>query len=369
MHKIKKSLIVIPIIVFLLLPALLKSQNSPKDDFTLSAQGHVGYIMAHRDDMANLIKGHIYGGELNYIFRTNGCKTWHKYYKYPELGFCFLHLYLANPAQLGNLEAIYPYTNIRLNKLSSKTSFNLRLGTGLSYLSKPFDRITNHQNVAIGSHFNAFVNLRLSLSTMLTEAWRLDAGVGLSHASNGAYATPNLGLNMATINLGIGYVFGNKICTYITDTITPHIKKWQTSIFGVAGIKQLAEPGGNEYAAYSLQANLLRGLNYKTSLGGGLEVFYNNATKQIWADGGIYTSKLSDIVQAGAKICYSYNFHRLSLPIEFGMYFYKKQPENGIFFHRIGLRYKINKHIIANVTLLTHWAKADYFEWGLGYQF
>ena len=92
MHKIKKSLIVIPIIVFLLLPALLKSQNSPKDDFTLSAQGHVGYIMAHRDDMANLIKGHIYGGELNYIFRTNGCKTWHKYYKYPELGFCFLHL-------------------------------------------------------------------------------------------------------------------------------------------------------------------------------------------------------------------------------------------------------------------------------------
>ncbi len=369
MHRIKKCFVVIKIIVFLLSPVLLKGQNSPKDDFTLSAQAHVGYIIAHRNDMANLIKGHIYGVELNYIFRTNGCKTWHKYYKYPELGVCFLHLYLANPQQLGNLEALYPYTNIRLNKLSKKTSFNLRLATGLSYISKPFDRITNHQNVAIGSHVNAFVNLRLSASRMISDAWRLDAGVGLSHASNGAYSTPNLGLNMATVNLGIGYVFGNKKCTYIEDTITPHVKKWQPSLIGVFGSKQLETPGGKEYLAYSLQANMLRGLNYKNSLGGGLEIFYNNSTIQRWADDGIYTAKFSNIVQAGAKICYAYNFYNLSLPVEFGVYFYKKQPVNGMIFNRIGFRYKVTKHIIANVTLLTHFAKADYFEWGLGYQF
>ena len=39
------------------------------------------------------------------------------------------------------------------------------------------------------------------------------------------------------------------------------------------------------------------------------------------------------------------------------------------FFHRIGVRYMLTKHVIANVTLYTHWAKADYFEWGLGYEF
>ena len=369
MHKVRKRFIVFKIIVVLLFPSILKGQNSPKQDFIVSTNVHAGYIIAHRNNMANLIKGHIYGAELNYIFRTNGCKTWHKIYKYPELGVCFLHLYLANPQQLGNLEALYPYTNIRLNKLSKKISFNLRLGSGFAYLTKTFDRIKNPKNEAIGSHLNAFVNLRLSLSGMITESWRVDAGVGLTHASNGAYTTPNLGLNIATVNLGIGYVFGNKKCTYITDTVYPVVKKWQPSIIAVFGRKELEDPAGKRYSAYSLQANLLRGLNLKNNLGGGVEVFYNTSTKQRWAQDSIYTNKPSDLIQAGAKICYSYNFHKLSFPVEFGMYFYKKQHINGKVFNRIGFRYMLTNHLIANVTLLTHFAKADYFEYGLGYMF
>ena len=118
MHTLKKFFVFIGVVTFLLSPVLSKGQNSPKQDFIITTNGHAGYIIAHRNNMANLIKGHIYGVELNYIFRTNGCKTWHQFYKYPELGFCFLHLYLGNPQQLGNLEALYPYTNIRLNKLT-----------------------------------------------------------------------------------------------------------------------------------------------------------------------------------------------------------------------------------------------------------
>ncbi len=91
---------------------------------------------------------------------------------------------------------------------------------------------------------------------------------------------------------------------------------------------------------------------------------------QQWADDDVnYNPTFGDILQAGAKVSYSFNMHRLSLPIDFGYYFYKKQHVNGMFFHRIGLRYMVTKHVIANMTLLTHWAKADYFEWGLGYEF
>ncbi len=273
MYKLRKHFILIQIIVILLSPALAKGQNSPKQDFIISTNGHVGYIIAHRNNMGNLIKGHVYGVEFNYIFRTNGCKTWHQVYKYPELGFCFLHLYLSNPAQLGNMEAFYPYTNIRLNKLTKKTAFTLRLATGLAYLTKAFDRIDNHQNAAIGSHVNAFVNLRLSLSRMLTERWRMDAGVGLTHASNGAYSTPNLGLNIATVNLGFGYVFGDTKCTYISDSNKTPVKNWQPFVIGVVGVKELEDPGGKKYVAGSLQASLLRGLNIKNSLGAGVDLF------------------------------------------------------------------------------------------------
>lgn len=356
-------------VAWLLFPALLKAQNSPKQDFLLSPQEHFGFIISHRNNMANLIKGHIYGTELNYIFRTDGCKTWQQIHKYPEIGVCVLYMYLANPRQLGNMGAVYPYANIRLNKFSRKMSLNLRLGAGLAYLTKAFDRIENHQNAAIGSRLNGFVNLRLNTTVMLSRALRLDAGVGLTHASNGATRTPNLGLNLATVNAGLGYVFGNKTCTYKKDTIDPVEKVWQSSIITAIGIKELEEPGGPKYLAYGLQINTYRTLSYKNKLGGGVEIAYNNATKQVWANDSVYNTNITDIVQAGAKISYSFNMNKLSVPVDFGVYVYKKQSYNGPFFHRIGLRYLINRHIIANVTLLTHWAKADYFEWGVGYQF
>ncbi len=369
MFKQSKLLRILIVLVIWILPASSMAQNMPGHDFLLSGQGHYGFIISHRNNMANVIKGHIYGAEVNYIFRTDGTKTWQQIHKYPEIGVCFLHMYLANPQQLGNLEAFYPYTNIRLNKLYRKARLNFRIGVGLAYLTKDFDRIENHQNGVIGSHFNGFVNFRLSSAIMISKGWRLDAGVGLTHASNAAMSTPNLGLNMATVNLGLGYAFGNKNCVYKKDTIYPAKKIWQPSVIGVFGIKELENPGGPEYFAYGIQANLYRTLNYKNKLGGGIEIAYNNATKQVWANDSIVTDKITDIAQSGVKISYSFNMNRLSLPVDFGIYVYKKQAYNGIFFHRVGLRYLVTKHLIANFTLLTHWAKADYFEWGLGYQF
>lgn len=369
MFNLKKHFI-LSIIVCLFFPSIQEAQNTPTRDFVISAQGHYGYIMSHRNNMSHLIKGHIYGAELNYIFRTDGTKPWQQTHNYPEVGVCLLHMYLANPEQLGTLEAIYPYTNIRLNKQNRTMSLNLRLALGLGYATKSFDRITDHKNNVLGSRFNAFVNIRLNTVIKLSDSWRVDAGVGLSHASNGAFKTPNLGLNMTTVNLGLGYVFGNKTLNLKKDTIPRCEKKWQPSVIAVFGMKELESPGGMGYLAYGLQFNVYRTLNYKNKIGGGLEVAYNNATIQRWADDDAnYQPVFGDILQAGAKFSYSFNMHRLSLPIDFGVYFYKKQHVNGIFFHRIGLRYMVTKHIIANVTLLTHWAKADYFEWGLGYQF
>lgn len=347
----------------------LHAQANPERDFIISVHGHYGFIMSHRNNMAHLIKGHIYGGELNYTFRTSGDKPWQQLYKYPDFGICLVHLDLANPQQLGTLEALYPYTNLRLNKLNKKINFNLRLGVGLGFLTKPFDRITNHKNNAIGSHVNGFVNIRLSASYLITDSWLINTGVGLTHISNGAMKTPNLGLNMATINLGVGYVFGNKCLSYKTDSLAPCNKTWKLLLIGVTGVKELETPGGPKYMVYGLQTIAYKTLNYKNRLGGGIEFTYNNSTRQEWYNDSIYNPSFTDILQIGAKCSYSYVLHRISLPVEFGVYIFKKQHINGMFFHRIGVRYMLTKHLIANVTLLTHFAKADYFEGGLGYEF
>ncbi len=367
-----KGLLTIVIVGFSLFSLVAQDsiKDAPKKNFIISTQGHYGFIISHHGNVVHLIKGHIYGGEINYIFRTSGQKCWHPIYHYPEFGICAVHLYLANPSVLGNFDAIYPYTNIRLNKESRKLRLNLRLGFGLAYISKPFDRFTNHKNNVIGSHYNGFVNLRFSSAYMITKAWRLDAGVGLSHASNGTIKTPNLGLNMATINLGVGYVFGNKNLLMKCDSVMPPPpKKWHPSVIGVFGIKELEHPDGPKYAAYGLSFNMYHSHSYKNRFGGGIEIAYNNATKKQLLNDSITVIKTKDVIQGGVKLSYAFTLQRLSFPIDFGTYFYKSEAENDLFFHRIGIRYMVTDHLIANITLLTHWARADYFEWGIGYEF
>jgi hypothetical protein len=357
------------IFLLLLVSTAIKAQYQPGKDFILSGQAHYGFIIAHHNNVAHLVHGHIYGGELNYTFRTDGCKPWQQSHNYPEVGFCAVYLYLANPRELGNLTALYPFINFRLNKPEKKASFKLRLGTGLAYISKPFNRLTNPKNNIIGSHINGFVNIRLHTSITLSNAWILDAGVGLSHASNGAIETPNLGLNIATVNLGMGYTVGNKTCFYNKDTLSEYERQWHPSVIAVVGFKELETPLGAMYTVTGIQFNMYQQRNHKNSFGAGIEAAYNEATKKVWIDDSVNNPSFAQIVQVGVKAGYAFNVDRLSLPFEFGVYVFKKQDYNGLFFHRIGFRYMVTKHIMANITLLTHWAKADYFEWGIGYQF
>jgi len=357
------------IIVYALCAFTGFAQSEEKKCFMVTGDAHVGYIISHRNNMSHLIKGHVGVGELNFVYRTEGCKPWHQVYKYPELGVSFMHFELGNPKQLGSLEALYPYSDFRLNKINPVFSLTMRVGVGVAYLTKPFDIRTNHKNNAIGSHLNGFVNLRLNAVFTLSKNFKLNTGLGMSHASNGAMRTPNLGLNIPTIHLGLSYAVGNKNWVCKKDSIEPLSKKWRLAAIAAFGIKELEPPTGRKYVAYTFQLNAYKPLNYKNRLGGGVDFVYNNALKTVWEDDGVYNYGFKDIFQVGVKVGYEYRIHRLSLPIEFGFYVFKKQSYNGSMFHRIGFRYNVTKHLIANLSLRTHFAKADYFEWGLGYQF
>jgi hypothetical protein len=40
-----------------------------------------------------------------------------------------------------------------------------------------------------------------------------------------------------------------------------------------------------------------------------------------------------------------------------------------MFYHRLGLRYQFKEHLLLNLVLKSHWARADYIEYGIGYVF
>jgi hypothetical protein len=52
-----------------------------------------------------------------------------------------------------------------------------------------------------------------------------------------------------------------------------------------------------------------------------------------------------------------------------GAYVKDRYQPDGPLYHRIGMRYQFSNGITANLVLKSHWAKADYVEWGIGYTF
>ncbi len=320
--------------------------------------------------MEYLVKGHILGGELSVIRNTDGEKQWQRIYHYPEMGITFFYIDLANPEQLGKAYAVYPFLQIPL--VSGKNfKLNFRGGVGLGYETKVWDRVENHKNTAMSTNFNGYVNLRINTLTNISRRIRLEAGFGLSHLSNGALTKPNLGINFPTLNLGMEIGTGKKMNKVRCDSISvPHKKVMEYNAGFALGFSEVSASDDNKYHAFTLSFNLKKYFHPKAKFGGGVEFFYNGANlPYLNMDSTTGISKNATNFLFGGKISYDFVVEKISFPVEMGVYAYTKMKNNGPIYHRIGVRYEASKHWIAGITLKTHWAKADYFEWGFGYKF
>ena len=78
-----------------------------------------------------------------------GNKKWQQSYNYPKTGFSAVAINLGNEKELGMGLGIFPFIELPINQ--RKINWRFKIGYGLGYIEKPFDRKTNYKNVAIGS--------------------------------------------------------------------------------------------------------------------------------------------------------------------------------------------------------------------------
>ena len=142
--------------------------------------------------------------EVGLYKRTFGEEPWNADFNYPELGLTFNNTHFGLKDTLGN--AISGHLNIAFYLLKKNNhNFSVRIGSGIAYINKPYDRITNPNNNVIGSHFNLLASMRIIYRYKFSPFVEASAYIGFLHFSNGKYRSPNIGLNMASIGLGIKY--------------------------------------------------------------------------------------------------------------------------------------------------------------------
>lgn len=344
-----------------------QAQDSTRCGNWLSINGLYGFILPlYSNSMLYLIRAHVPALELEY-YRVTGDREWKQEYRYPEAGIGMFYAWLGNPSELGNCMGAYPFINFHLQR-NYKELFFLKIGIGLSYFPVIFNRVINHKNDVIGSHINALICLRLNRHFNVTQRVRIETGIGITHCSNGTFQVPNLGINLITASTGISYnpkPNGKKAVHPVDSSIK---NKIENDFIIAAGASDVEPPGGRKYAAYTLSYNLYKVLNFKNKIGAGFDLFDNNANVKRLALDSVYLSNRIQIFQPSIKVCYELSIGRISLPVETGLYLYSKFTGNGYIYDRIGIRYYSKKHFIINLTLLTHFARADFIEWGAGYQ-
>ena len=79
--------------------------------------------------------------------------------------------------------------------------------------------------------------------------------------------------------------------------------------------------------------------------------------------------KQIEIWQLGIFTGYILPLNKFHLLIGMGAYVRDKYKPNDPLYHRVGMRYVFDNGLNLNLVLKSHWARADYVEYGIGYTF
>ena len=187
--------------LFLFLLALAPSLTAQKISFESTL--HYGAIWRHTPKLTIRTGAPHTGQELGIRFQTLGRRAWQTWQRYPAFGMSACHFRFGEGA---HEEAFGWLPNLTV-PIWRQGDFlaSFRLGTGLGWVSKPYNTFHNPGQNAISSHWNDVTQFRLSAELRATPHWSIHAGAALTHFSNGGSKLPNYGVNFPSAFAGVSY--------------------------------------------------------------------------------------------------------------------------------------------------------------------
>lgn len=330
--------------------------------WAVGVRGGYGYLIAHHDNLKRMVAGHIPSAEVFYERRMNGKRAWHHRYAMPTWGIGFWAADLR-AEELGNGFRLTPYVAFPLAH-GELSALHLRFGWGIGYISRPFDREANYKGQAIGSSFNVNMPLGLEYSRRFGHT-ELGVGLCIEHQSNGAFKVPNLGINVPSVQLSLKHHFGTEAAIDTARTAL-QVRPWTLIGYVTLGVKETFPVNGEKFLCYAAVVAYQKPISPKVMLEGGLDYFHNGALNA-------RAERLSEplpptLHQVGVHIGGGLMLDKMTIIWQAGGYVYNAFPDDGFMFNRVGLRHRLGKRWLINLTLKTHLATADHFELGVGYR-
>ena len=338
---------------------------------------HYGYMYFQNDEFHSALgrySRHTPAFELSLHRNTYGQHRWEVLHNYPSIGFTFYYSGFGNDsiaAELGKVFALYPFINFPFTpNESSRLTF--KLGVGLSWLTNKFHPTENFHNYAIGSHLNAAINLSFEYRQRIVERLHWVTSIGLTHFSNGATRTPNMGINIFSVATGFSWYLAPPK-TRIDKKLRPKNylfefdgkRHFVTDYQYTLGFKDMSQQYGTHqyFFVHNIAANFMFQITERDRLGLGLEMVYDNSDKITKPNWGIY-------LKPGFLFAYEMMLDRVSFMFNAGVR--NNVPLNSktfglLFYQKVAVRYYFNENLFATLAFTTYDIKADFISVGIGY--
>jgi len=329
-----------------------------------------GNIALHNNDILHLMKGHPEGYILSWNQKTYGFNDWEQRFNYPDYGVSFAYQNLKNKV-LGRVSSLYAHYNFYF----FKRHLMFRIGQGLAYTEKPYDKVNNFRNIAFGSHLmsSTFVMLNYKKERIVNR-FGLQAGFSLLHYSNANVKAPNASINSIVFNLGITYNLDDEELEF-QKTLDENDRKFSQPIkYNIAfraGINESDVVGSGQFPFYIISAYADKRINRKSAFQLGADVFFSKFLKEL-----IYYKSVAfpednvsgdeDYKRVGVFAGHELFINKTSLITQLGYYVYYPFDFEGRTYFRVGLKRYFSDKWFGTLTLKSHGAKAEAVEFGIG---
>ncbi|MBX7051907.1 MAG: acyloxyacyl hydrolase [Flavobacteriales bacterium] len=176
--------------------------------------------------------------EYNISRKLTQTNCWQTSFGTPSSGISFIHAQFGNQSVLGQAIGIIPM--LRFEKWKNQTRFSIRAGFGLAWFNKPYDALSNPENLVIGSKFANMSSLQIGIAHPLGKRLRVNLGMSFTHCSDAHVAVPNIGANLVAGYLGFAW------CNRSLDLNSYHCaktnkrtwKRWSPGVSTIFGLHE-----------------------------------------------------------------------------------------------------------------------------------
>lgn len=335
----------------------------------LEVSYETGPLISNGNDWANEIADLVSyrGADFRMGWRKVGGDFYNQLYRYPTFGIGFSTA-LAYYPEIGRPQGVYAFAELPFsrNSLHKKLNFSYFGQIGLGFNLNPYDSLENPLNKYIGSALNAYIHLGFKANYQLHDRIKLFGTLGLKHYSNGSTKRPNAGINLTPLSLGVQYKLNNESVPKNHELKYPPLEKrgfWNFALY--LGNKNY-EIGDPSYFRGGIGVNYLWEASYRYRMGLGLDMFFAPGLASRFPDQkGTFSNQTSVAVVGSWEWKLS---ERLYVPIGLGAYLhYNGLNQESWFYERVGVRYRLQDHLFTGLQIKAHKAKADFFEFTIGY--